>query len=132
MRLLVMLTVLAASALLAQKDKMPPEIAPKDFTFRDVLSIDPAHYRKEMENDQIRVLRLNLKGDESVPVHEAPDGLFVCLRECHLRLTDPRGYVQDVHLEDGHTRWIGGGTRSERNLSTHSVEMLFIETRSRR
>jgi hypothetical protein len=125
-----MLTALTASVLLAQDGKFtPPEIVPKNFSFRDVLTIDPSHYHKELENEQVRVLRLNLKADESVPVHEALDGLFVCLRECHLRLTDPRGYIQDVHLEDGRTRWIGAGTRSEKNLSTHPMEMLFIEPR---
>ena len=125
------LLALAAALLFAQREISLPEITPKNFTFRDVLAVDPIHYRKELENDRVRVLRLNLKADESVPVHEALDGLFVCLRECHLRLTDPHGYVQDIHLEDGKSRWIGGGTRSEKNLSTHAVEMLFIETRSK-
>jgi hypothetical protein len=127
MRLLPLLILPIAAVMLAQKD-LPPDIAPKNFTFRDILTADPVHYRKELENQQVRVLRLNLKADESVPVHEALDGLFICLRECHLRLTDPRGYIQDVHLEDGRTRWIGAGTRSERNLSPRPVEMLFIET----
>ena len=90
MRLLPLLLAALSFTLFAQKDRLPPEIAPKNFTFRDILAIDPSHYRKDFENDQIRVLHLNLKGDESVPVHEALDGLFVCLRECHLRLTEPR------------------------------------------
>jgi hypothetical protein len=110
---------------------LPPEIAPGTFTFRDILTVDRVHVRLDFENERIRVLRLNLKGDESVPVHEAPDGLFVCLRECHLRLTDPHGYIQDIHLEDGKTRWIGGGTRSAKNLTTHPVEMLFVEMKAK-
>jgi len=125
-----LLAALAASVLFAQR-ALPPEVVPKNFTFRDVLSVDRVHYREEYENDKVRVLRLNLKGDESVPVHKALDGLFVCLRECHLRLTDPHGYIQDIHLEDGRTRWIGGGTWSEKNLSTHAVEMVFVETKSK-
>ena len=129
MRLLPILLAALSPAHLAQKDRLPPEIAPKNFTFRDILALAPTHYRKDFENDQIRVLHLNLQANESVPVHEALDGLFVCLRECHLRLIDPRGYIQDIHLEDGKTRWIGAGTRSEKNLSTHPVDMLFIETR---
>src|SRR5579863_6005982 len=130
--MLLPLLIATAAAVLSAQEYGPPEIVPKNFTFRDVLAADPVHYRKELENPQVRVLRLNLKGDESVPLHEALDGLFVCLRECHLRLTDPRGYIQDVHLEDGKTRWIGAGTRSEKNLSTHSVEMVFVESREKR
>jgi hypothetical protein len=131
MRRFPLLIALTAAVLSAQKEISRPEIAPTNFTFRDILTVDPVHCHKDFENERIRVLRLNLKGDESVPVHEAFDGLFICLRECHLRLTDPHGYIQDIHLEDGKTRWIGAGSRSAKNLSTHPVEMLFIETRSK-
>jgi len=131
-RLAALALVLAAPAF-PQKESppFPPEIAPPDFTHRDVLRVDPNHYRKDLENDHTRVLRLNLKADESVPLHDANDGLFVCLRECHLRLTDPGGRIQDVHLEAGQTRWIGAGARSEKNLSTKPVEMPFIEWKPR-
>jgi hypothetical protein len=128
-RLAALAVVLVASAF-PQKD-FPPEIAPPGFTHRDVLRVDPNHYRKDLENDHTRVLRLNLKADESVPLHDANDGLFVCFRECHLRLTDPEGRIQDVHLEAGQTRWIGAGARSERNLSTRPLEILFIEWKPR-
>ena len=101
------------------------------FTHRDVLAVDPIHYRKDLENEQVRVLHLNLRADESVPLHESNDGLFVCLKECHLRLADPGGHIQDIHLGNGQSRWIGAGTRTEKNLSTQPVEMLFIETRRR-
>jgi hypothetical protein len=119
-----------SAAVLCQE--FPPEIAPPNFTHRDVLTVDRIHYRKDFENEHMRVLHLNLKADESVPFHEGNDGLFVCFKECHLRLASPSGQVQDVHLENGQSRWIGAGTRTEKNLSSHPVEMLFIESPSRR
>ena len=127
---LPLLLTLSAAVTLAQKD--PPEIIPPNFTHRDILAVDRIHYRKDFENDQVRVLHLNLKGDESVPVHEANDGLFICLKECHLRLDDLKGHLQDIHLENGQSRWIGAGTRTQKNLSPQPVEMLFIETRPHR
>ncbi|MES1261747.1 MAG: hypothetical protein ABUS49_08425 [Acidobacteriota bacterium] len=126
---LLLAVVWGGRASLAQKGEIffPPEIAPPGLTFRDVLRVDPVHYAKDFENERTRVLRLHLKADEAVPLHDARDGLFVCLRECHLRLTDPAGKLQDVHLENGQTRWIGAGTRTEKNLGTRPLEMLFIE-----
>ena len=118
--------------LLAQKGEFPPEIVPPGFTFRDVLRVDPVHYSKDFENERTRVLRLRLKSDEAVPMHDANDGLFVCLKECHLRLADPLGKLQDIHLENGQTRWIWGGTRTGKNLSTQPLEMLFIEQKPNR
>jgi hypothetical protein len=123
----------SAAILIAQKGeprRLPPDIVPPGLTFRDVLHVDPVHYRKDFENDQTRVLRLHLRSDEAVPNHDANDGLFVCLTECHIRLADPTGHQQDIHLESGQTRWVWGGTRTEKNLSTQPVEMLFIETKT--
>ncbi len=131
MNTLPLLLALSAAVTSAQNE-FPPEIALPNFTHPDVLAVDRIHYREDFKNDQIRVLHLNLKGDESVPVHEANDGLFVCLKECHLRLDDLRGHFQDIHLENGQSRWIGAGIRTEQNLISQPVEMLFIESRLRR
>jgi hypothetical protein len=42
----------------------------------------------------------------------------------------PDGRSEDIHMEAGASRWIYGDTRSEKNLGTKPVEMLFIETKS--
>jgi hypothetical protein len=128
---LPLLLTLSAAVTLAQKD-FPPEIIPPNFTHRDVLLVDRIHYREDLRNDQIRVLHLNLEGDESVPLHDANDGLFICLKECHLRLDDLAGHLQDIYLENGQSRWIGAGSRTERNLTSQPVEMLFIESKPHR
>jgi hypothetical protein len=110
----------------------PPDIVPPEITqWRDPLRIDPVHYKLDLENEQVRVLRLKLKGEEAVPMHDDKDALFVSLTECHLRLTRPDGRVQDVHLEPGKTRWILGDSRSAKNLSTQPLEILIIETKTK-
>jgi hypothetical protein len=105
---------------------MPPELMAPD-TFRDVLAVDPKHYRLDMENDKVRVLRLALQGDETVPVHDDRAGLLVCVTECHIRFMRPDGSVQDIHLQAGETRWVSEDTRSAKNLSPMPMEMLYIE-----
>ena len=95
----------------------------------DILTIDPKHYRLEFENEKVRALRVTLGPDETVPMHDAAAALLVCLTECHLRFTPPSGRVQDVHMEAGQTRWIWDDDRSEKNLSTHKLEMLVIEVK---
>jgi hypothetical protein len=86
-------------------------------------------------------LRLKLGPDESAPTAFIQDALIVCLNECHVRVTLPKftklkGATEpaytgrqalDIHMEAGTTRLIGAGLRSIKNLSTHPVEMLFIE-----
>jgi hypothetical protein len=40
------------------------------------------------------------------------------------------GRSEDIHMEPCATRWIYGETRSEKNLGTKPVEMLFVEIKS--
>ncbi len=96
---------------------------------RDALSTDPRHYRLQFENGRTRVLGLTLEVNEVVPLHDDPDTLFVCVSDsCHIRFTQPDGYVADFHMQDaGQTRWIRAQTRSERNVGIDKLEMVLVE-----
>ncbi len=135
---LVLIICSLAATLFAQgraRELFPPDIVPPEVVKgKDALAADPKHYQLEFENDRMRVLRLTLKADEAVPVHDDRDALFVCIaagsdKACHLRLTIPGGRSQDIHLQAGASRWIYGDTRSEKNLGTQPVELLVIETK---
>jgi len=115
--------------------EFPPDIVPPEvLKGKDALAADPKHYKLELENDHMRVLRLTLKADEVSPVHDDRDALFVCVatgseKACHLRLTRPGDRSQDIHMQTGESRWIYADTRSEKNLGSQSLELLVIETK---
>jgi hypothetical protein len=125
---LLVLFALAAALAFAQKGEiaLPPDLVPQEFIHPDPLT-DRAHFQKQFENDRTRVLRVHLAADDSSKLYETRDGLFICMRECHVRLLDPTGHDQDIHLQDEESRWVWSGTRRVKNLSTHPVEMLFVE-----
>ncbi len=111
--------------------RFPPDIVPPEvFARRDPLQLDPIHYRLDFENEHVRAIRLTLKADEAVPMHDDVDALVVCILECHLRFTTPAGHIQDVHMESGESRWLYGDRHSAKNLNTNSMEMLFIEVKA--
>lgn len=56
----------------------------------------------------MRAIRLTLKADKAVPMHDDVDALAVCILACHPRFTEPGGRIQDVHMERGETRWLWG------------------------
>jgi hypothetical protein len=129
----ILLVASATAGISAQvrQRALPPDIVPPEvLNSRDALQVDRLHYRLELENEKLRVLRLTLKPSEIVPMHDDKDALVVCLNECHVRFTSPNGRSEDIHMEPGASRWIYGDTRSEKNLGTHPVEMLFVETKS--
>ena len=130
-KILILMLACSAPALWPQRlpfraPRMGPELIAPD-VFRDALTVDPKHYRLDMENDKVRVLRLTLQGDDVVPTHADRAGLLVCVNECHIRFTRPDGRAQDIHLQAGETRWVSEDTRSAKNLSPMSMEMLYIE-----
>lgn len=108
----------------------PEIVTPGTFDDHDALEVDPAHHQLTLENEQVRVIRLSLRGEEAVPMHDDRDALWVCLDECHLRLSRPDGRSRDIHLQKGESRWIFADTRAERNLSPEPLEMLMIEYKS--
>jgi hypothetical protein len=133
MRIFFVTIVLSGCLIAQQPITIPshPEVVPKEVLEGvDALRADPSHYHLEFENDEVRVLRLTLKGDESVPLHDGRDALVVCLKECHLRFTYPDKRTQDIHVERGKTRWVFGNTRTETNLSPEPLEALFIEQKT--
>jgi hypothetical protein len=125
----------------------PPDIVPQEVRDgAEALRADPRHYHLDFENDQIRALRLTLRGDEAVPFYDAKDALLVCLKECHLRVeypglgplpgekdllgsskADKTKRIQDIHIEAGKSLWIFGSARSVKNLSIEPLELLLIE-----
>jgi len=114
----------------SSRELFPPDIVPPEvLKGKDALAADSKHYKLEFENDRVRVLRLTLKADEVVPVHDDRDALFVCVKECHLRLTPPGGRGHDIHMQAGESRWIYADTRSEKNLGPQPLEMLVIESK---
>src|SRR5579862_5742946 len=110
----VLFALLAFSAYGQQRPPvMPPDIVPPEvFARRDPLKIDAQHYRLDFENERMRVIRLSLKADEAVPMHDDVDAFAVCIQDCHLRFIEPGGRIQDVHMATGETRWLWGDTHS--------------------
>lgn len=122
-------------SLMAQPPSVPRDSFPPDIfqnSFRDVVKVAPDHYRVDLENENVRVLRAKLPQDFLIPQHDSRSALLVAVTECHLRFVRPDKKVQDVHLEPGQVRWIWADTFSARNLSTHPAEFLLVEPKKSR
>ena len=127
----ILLFALLTCGAFGQTPQFPPDIvSPEVLARRDPLKVDANHYRLDFENERVRVIRLTLKADEAVPMHDDVDAMAVCIQECHLRFTEPAGRIQDVHMETGETRWLWGDTHSAKNLNTQPMEMVFIEMKA--
>ena len=114
----------AVLAMAAQKD-FPPDIVQD--RLRHVLEVDPVHYKKDLENDRVRVLHARLGPGEAVPMHDDRSNMIVAITEVHIRLSKPGASPFDVHMQPGESRWGYADMHSIKNLHTKPVEYLIIE-----
>jgi hypothetical protein len=124
----LMLCVCAAAQTPFRRPTFPPDVIAHDSPIRDLAKLDPRHVRVDSDNSRMRVLRISLPAGEALPMHDAREGVLVCLTACSLQLANPVGYLRDVKLEAGRTLWMGA--ERHRILNTGSaVDLLYIEAK---
>lgn len=94
---------------------------------RDVLEVDPVHYKRDLDNDRVRVLHAHLGAGKVVPMHDDRAHLMIAITEVHLRLSKPGGRPFDVHMQAGESRWGYADMHSIANIYTKPAEYLVIE-----
>jgi hypothetical protein len=88
---------------------------PKPVTTLDPAVVDPKHYTVELENDQVRVLRIHFEPHDKGPQHEH------ILNRIVLYLSDQeRAKADDV-------RMAGAATHTEENASGQPADRIAVE-----
>ncbi len=109
-RLLPILTLLAGAALA-----------------QDPLAVDPAHYRLEYEDENVRVVRVILAPGEVSPLHAHADRISVVVRSAKLRLVDQDGTAREVELPTGATNALPSVRHTVTNIGTTTFEEVATE-----
>ena len=94
----------------------------------DPLKVDPAHYKLEFENPQVRVLRVRIPPHGAVPLHAySADRATVFLTDQNLKIKDSAGKVETVEHKAGDVVWETPTKQSEQNLSSEPFEAVTVE-----
>ncbi len=88
---------------------------------------DPSLSKIEVENDQIRVLRVTLQPHQKSPMHSHPALCGVTLTANNLRVYLPDGSSRESHRSPGEFFWIEPVTHAVENLSDEPMENIEIE-----
>lgn len=95
---------------------------------KDPLKVDPKHYKVEMENDQVRVVRVKIGPKESVPLHEhSLDRIVVYLTDQDFKITAADGKETIAKHKAGDVGYSNPGTHKEENLSDKPFEIVVVE-----
>ncbi len=98
---------------------------------QDPVKVDPKHYKVEIENDQVRVLRWNLGPREESPMHEHPAYVPVNLTDIHLKFTFPDGRTEERHAKSGEVKWSAGVKHAEENVGDKPAEAILVELKAK-
>jgi hypothetical protein len=97
----------------------------------DALQVDPRHWTLEIENSQVRVLRVRLGPRESTPTAEwALNRLVVCITDANVRETSAGGKAEVIQQKAAEFRWSGPAKQQLENLSDKPFEAVIVEFRN--
>jgi quercetin dioxygenase-like cupin family protein len=100
-------------------------------TALDAVAVDPKHYKLELENDQVRVLRINYGPKEKSVMHEHPANVAVFLADIQAKFTLPDGTTQDAQMKAGTTMWDAGGKHLPENVGDKPFELILVELKGK-
>jgi quercetin dioxygenase-like cupin family protein len=98
---------------------------------QDPVKVDPQHYKMEVDNAQVRVLRIHYGPHEKSVMHAHPNAVIVFLTDGKMKFTMPDGKTTESDFKAGQTMWTPAGTHLPENLSDQPMEGILTELKSR-
>jgi quercetin dioxygenase-like cupin family protein len=98
---------------------------------QDAVKVDPAHYKVEVENAQVRVLRVHYGPHEKSVMHGHPDSVAVFLTDGNIRMTDGNGKTQDMPAKAGQTMYTPVQVHLPENIGDAPFELILVELKGK-
>jgi len=98
---------------------------------RDPVALDPKHYKVELENDRVRVVRVTYDGREKSVMHQHPPGIGVFVTDANFTFSYPDGRSENVEAKAGEFLWFDEvWEHLPENASDEPAEVIYIELKA--
>src|SRR5512141_2482986 len=94
---------------------------------QDPVKVSPEHYKVEIDNDQVRVLRHTGGANAKDPMHSHPANVVIYLTDADYKTTSADGKTAENHRKRGQAAWNEAVKHSRENLSDKPCEIMQIE-----
>jgi quercetin dioxygenase-like cupin family protein len=95
---------------------------------RDAVAVDPKHYKVELENDKVRVVRISYDGRESSVMHQHPPGVGVFITGGKFKFSYPDGKSENIEANAGQFMWFAEPWEHlPENLTDDHFEVVYVE-----
>ena len=96
-------------------------------TAEDPVKVDPRHYKVEIENERVRVLRIKYGPGEKSVMHSHPEAIAVFLTDTNHKFTYRDGRTEDIKANAGTVQHMDAFTHLPENLSKTPFEVIAVE-----
>jgi quercetin dioxygenase-like cupin family protein len=96
-------------------------------TGQDPVKVDSKHYKVEVENERVRVLRVHYGAHEKSVMHSHPDCVAIFQNDVHCRFTFPDGRTEEHRIRAGDTMFTPAGSHLPENLSEQGIDVILVE-----
>lgn len=95
---------------------------------RDCVAVDPKHYKVELENDRVRVVRVTYEGREKSVMHQHAPGVGVFITDGKFTFTYPDGKSENIEAKAGEFMWFAEPWEHlPESLSDGHFEVVYVE-----
>lgn len=100
---------------------------PQDLQAQDPAMIDSIHHKVILENDQVRVMRVNYSPHEKGSVHNHPNSIAVFLTDATIRIIQADGKTVEITAKPGQVVWSPATTHTVENAGDKEFELIHID-----
>lgn len=93
----------------------------------DPVKADPKHYKVELENEKVRVLRISYGPNEKSEMHSHPDSVAIFLTDQRSRHTSPDGKSEELSGKAGEVMYMKAWDHNPENVTDKPFELVLVE-----
>ncbi|MBA3298031.1 MAG: hypothetical protein H0U19_13970 [Acidobacteria bacterium] len=97
---------------------------------QDPVKVDAAHYKLVLENESVRVLRIDYPAGAKSQMHQHPDAMVIQLADAKVRFTMADGKSEDRDMANESAMYTPAVTHSPANIGAGPIDGLLIEFKS--
>jgi len=94
---------------------------------QDPVKVDPTHYKVELENAQVRILRIHYGAHEKSVPHSHPNSVAVYLTDGKIKFTDANGKTQEGTAKAGENTYTPAQVHTPENVGDAPFEAILVE-----
>ena len=102
-------------------------VMPVALSAQDPVKVDPSHHKVEIDNADVRVLRITIAPGEKAPLHEHPNSVAVFLAGGTNRLTPPGQKPTENPQQRGDVVLTTAGPHTVENTGKTRTEVILVE-----